>query len=56
FRTASFPTEPSGPWTAATIPICLCEAIKQGRLKANVRVLLTAFGSGFTWASALLSW
>ena len=46
----------TGNTTAATIPICMCEAIKQGRLNENDLVLLTAFGSGFTWASALLSW
>jgi len=46
----------TGNTTAATIPICMCEAVKQGRLKANDLVLLTAFGSGFTWAATLLVW
>jgi len=46
----------TGNTTAATIPICMCEAIKQGRLKENDLVLLAAFGSGFTWAGSLLHW
>ena len=46
----------TGNTTAATIPICMCEAIRQGKLKENDLVLLTAFGSGFTWASTLLAW
>ncbi|HVO85407.1 MAG TPA: beta-ketoacyl-ACP synthase III [Syntrophobacteria bacterium] len=46
----------TGNTTAATIPICMCEAIKQGKLRENDLVLLTAFGSGFTWASTLLAW
>lgn len=46
----------TGNTTAATIPICMCEALKQGRLKENDLILLLAFGSGFTWASALLKW
>jgi len=46
----------TGNTTAATIPICMCEAVKQGKLKENDLVLLAAFGSGFTWAATLLAW
>jgi 3-oxoacyl-[acyl-carrier-protein] synthase III len=45
-----------GNTTAATIPIALSEAWEQGRVKEGDLVCLAAFGSGFTWASALLRW
>jgi len=46
----------TGNTTAATIPICMHEALRQGKLKENDLVLLTAFGAGFTWAASLLHW
>ncbi|MBK8955749.1 MAG: ketoacyl-ACP synthase III [Saprospiraceae bacterium] len=45
-----------GNTTAATIPIALGEAYEAGRLKKGDLICLAAFGSGFTWASALLNW
>jgi 3-oxoacyl-[acyl-carrier-protein] synthase-3 len=42
--------------TAATIPIGLDEAVKAGRLESGMLVAMAAFGSGFTWGSALLRW
>lgn len=45
-----------GNTTAASVPIALCEAWQQGRVKEGDLVCLAAFGSGFTWASALLRW
>ena len=45
-----------GNTTAASIPIALCEAWENGKLKDNDLICLAAFGSGFTWASALLRW
>ncbi len=45
-----------GNTTAASIPIALCEAWVNGKVKANDLICLAAFGSGFTWASALLKW
>jgi 3-oxoacyl-[acyl-carrier-protein] synthase-3 len=45
-----------GNTTAASIPIALDEAVKAGRIKRGDLVALTSFGSGFTWASALLRW
>lgn len=45
-----------GNTTAATIPIALSEAWEQGKIKEGDLICLAAFGSGFTWASALLRW
>ena len=45
-----------GNTTAASIPIALKEAINQGKLKPGDILCLAAFGSGFTWASALIRW
>ena len=45
-----------GNTSAATIPIALSEAKAQGRLKAGETILLTGFGAGLTWASAVIKW
>lgn len=45
-----------GNTTAASIPIALSEALKEGKVKEGDLVCLAAFGSGFTWASALMRW
>lgn len=45
-----------GNTTAASVPIALCEAWEKGKVKEGDLVCLAAFGSGFTWASALLKW
>lgn len=45
-----------GNTTAASIPIALAEAWEQGKIKKGDTVVLAAFGSGFTWASAILKW
>jgi 3-oxoacyl-[acyl-carrier-protein] synthase-3 len=45
-----------GNTTAASIPIALCEAWEAGKIKDDDLVCLAAFGSGFTWGSALLRW
>jgi 3-oxoacyl-[acyl-carrier-protein] synthase-3 len=45
-----------GNTTAASIPIALCEAWEEGKIKEGDIICLAAFGSGFTWASALLRW
>lgn len=45
-----------GNTTAASIPIALCEAWQMGKIKEGDLVCLAAFGSGFTWASALIRW
>ena len=43
-----------GNTSAASIPIALTEAVSTGRIQPGMKVLLSAFGGGFTWASALL--
>jgi len=45
-----------GNTTAASIPIALCEAWENGKIKDNDLICLAAFGSGFTWGSVLLRW
>ncbi|WP_072764873.1 3-oxoacyl-ACP synthase III family protein [Arenibacter nanhaiticus] len=45
-----------GNTTAASIPIALTEAWEQGKLKSGDLVVLAAFGSGFTWGSAIIRW
>jgi 3-oxoacyl-[acyl-carrier-protein] synthase-3 len=45
-----------GNTTAASIPIALDEAVRQGRIQEGEHLVLAAFGSGFTWASALVVW
>jgi 3-oxoacyl-[acyl-carrier-protein] synthase-3 len=45
-----------GNTTAASIPIALSEAWEKGKIKSGDLVCLAAFGSGFTWASALIRW
>lgn len=45
-----------GNTTAASIPIAMSEAWAEGRMKENSVICLAAFGSGFTWASALIRW
>ena len=45
-----------GNTTAATIPLLLAEAEQSGRLKKGMKVACVAFGSGFTWGSAIIDW
>jgi 3-oxoacyl-[acyl-carrier-protein] synthase-3 len=45
-----------GNTTAASIPIAMSEAWAEGKIKQNDLICLAAFGSGFTWASALIRW
>ena len=45
-----------GNTSAGTIPIALAEMQQAGRLRAGDRVLLCAFGAGFTWGGALVEW
>lgn len=48
--------EKYGNTTAASIPLALSEAYQAGRIKEGDLVCMAAFGSGFTWASALVRW
>jgi 3-oxoacyl-[acyl-carrier-protein] synthase-3 len=45
-----------GNTTAASIPIALTEAWENGKIKEGDLIVLAAFGSGFTWASAIIRW
>jgi len=42
--------------SSATVPIALDEAVRDGTIQPGDLVLLTAFGGGFTWGSALIRW
>ncbi|MEK6617250.1 MAG: beta-ketoacyl-ACP synthase III [Nitrospirota bacterium] len=45
-----------GNTSAASIPLALDEAVREGRLKEGSLVMIEAFGSGLTWASAVIRW
>ncbi len=45
-----------GNTSAASIPLALAEAAEEGRMKAGDVVLMSGFGAGMTWASALVRW
>ena len=45
-----------GNTSAASIPIALDEAVRNGIVKPDNLVLLVAFGAGLTWASTLIKW
>ncbi len=45
-----------GNTSAASVPIALCEAEAAGRLRRGDKVLLAAFGGGFTWGAAVVEW
>lgn len=45
-----------GNTTAASIPIALTEALADGKFKRGDKIILAAFGAGFTWASAAIKW
>jgi 3-oxoacyl-[acyl-carrier-protein] synthase-3 len=45
-----------GNTTAGSIPIAFCEAWQDGKIKEGDLIALASFGSGFTWASALIRW
>ena len=45
-----------GNTSSASIPLALCQAVKENRVEDGALVLLEAFGGGFTWGSILLRW
>jgi len=45
-----------GNTSAASIPLALDEAVRTGRISPGSRILMVAFGSGLTWASAMVKW
>ena len=48
--------EKYGNTSAASVPIALDEAVREGALKKGDLVVLVAFGAGLTWGSTLLRW
>jgi 3-oxoacyl-[acyl-carrier-protein] synthase-3 len=48
--------ERHGNMSAASIPVAIDEAREQGRIKDGDIVVMTAFGTGFTWAASVLRW
>jgi 3-oxoacyl-[acyl-carrier-protein] synthase III len=45
-----------GNTTAATLPICLSEALEQGLIKQGSVIVFAAFGAGFTWGATVMRW
>ena len=45
-----------GNTTAATIPLCLTEYYRNGKLKKGDKIIMAAFGAGFTWGSVYAVW
>ena len=45
-----------GNCSAASIPMCLDECVRSGRISAGDLLVMAGFGSGFTWGSALIRW
>lgn len=45
-----------GNTTAATIPSCIVEYYRDGKIKKGDKLILAAFGAGFTWGSCYLVW
>jgi 3-oxoacyl-[acyl-carrier-protein] synthase-3 len=45
-----------GNTSAATIPIALAEALAEGRIQPNDKLIFVAFGSGFTWGATAIQW
>jgi 3-oxoacyl-[acyl-carrier-protein] synthase-3 len=48
--------ESLGNASAATLPVALAAAEQDGRLRPGARVLLSAFGAGFTWGAGVIEW
>ena len=45
-----------GNTSAASIPLALCDALEEGRLRSGDHVVLVGFGAGLTWAAMVLHW
>jgi 3-oxoacyl-[acyl-carrier-protein] synthase-3 len=45
-----------GNTSAASVPLALDEAVRDGRIRRGDMLLLEAFGGGFTWGSALIKY
>lgn len=45
-----------GNTSTASIPIALCEAIEQGRVQANDKIVMVGFGGGLSWGATVIKW
>lgn len=45
-----------GNTSAASIPIAVCEAVAQGRIRPNDNIVLVGFGAGLTWGATTIKW
>jgi 3-oxoacyl-[acyl-carrier-protein] synthase-3 len=45
-----------GNMSAATVPVALCEALEEGRVKPGDLLLMPAFGGGLTYCAHVLRW
>ena len=45
-----------GNTTAATIPLCIVEYYRNGKVKKGDNLILAAFGAGYTWGSIYITW
>jgi len=45
-----------GNTSSASIPLCLAQGVREGRLESGTRVLMTGMGAGLTWGSAYTVW
>lgn len=48
--------EQTGNTSAASIPIALCDAVDEGRLKPDDNIAFVGFGGGLTWGASLVKW
>jgi 3-oxoacyl-[acyl-carrier-protein] synthase-3 len=45
-----------GNTSSASVPIAVCEAVEEGRLRPGDHVVLVGFGAGLTWGAAVVQW
>lgn len=45
-----------GNTSAASVPIALCEAIEQGRVRTHDKIVMVGFGGGLSWGAAVVEW
>jgi 3-oxoacyl-[acyl-carrier-protein] synthase-3 len=48
--------EHTGNTSAASIPLALCDAVRDGRLKPDDNVIFVGFGGGLTWGASIVKW
>lgn len=48
--------EKYGNTSAASVPLAICEAVEQGRLRSNDKTILVGFGAGLAWGAVAIVW